>query len=88
MSSLISPMKSISVRSAPRRLASASSLPGIFTATGTKYSALFNWKKFTSIAMVISVTGFSSISASSSCRSLSAAVKFAERLVAVVTLTE
>ena len=33
-------------RCAPRRAAcaSASSLPGIFTATGTKYSARFSWK--------------------------------------------
>ena len=39
-SSLISPMKSISVCSAPRLRASASSLPGIFTMIGVKYSAL------------------------------------------------
>ena len=42
--SLISPTKSISVCSAPPRLARASSRPGIFTTIGTKYSALLSWR--------------------------------------------
>jgi hypothetical protein len=42
--SLISPTKSMSVCSAPPRLASASSRPGILTMMGTKYSARLSWK--------------------------------------------
>jgi hypothetical protein len=42
--SFTSPMMSSSVRAFPRRRANDSSLPGIFTATGTKYSARFSWK--------------------------------------------
>ncbi len=42
--SLISPTKSMRVCSAPPRLASASSLPGILTTMGTKYSARLSWK--------------------------------------------
>ena len=49
-------------------------------ATGMKYSARLSWKKFTSIAIVMSVIGLSSISASSSWRSLSAAVNLANSL--------